>query len=130
MSSIVVRVTGLKEAIAGQERVRRAVRDDIRRTVEQSVAKIQRESALELYPGHGLRTGNLRRSILFDLEELGDTLLGRVGPVTQLAPYGIYVEEGRGSFRGYRYMRAGVEKSRRFVEQLIAQMTRFWTEKF
>lgn len=129
----VVQINGLEEAIKGQRRVREAVRDDIRHVVEQGVQLIQRESTSFLYPGHGLITGNLRRSILYDVEEVNKSVVGTVGPVTHLSgAYSRVIEYGHphNSFAGYEYMGKGFALAQYKIERLVKQMLLFWEKMF
>lgn len=131
--AVVLKVKGLDEAVAGQNRVLEAVKDDIRTVTEQGVQMVQRESASFLYPGHGLITGTLRRSILYDVEQKGSGVVGIVGPVTHLSgAYSRAIEYGhpKTSFAGYRYMQRGFELAQYKIERLVKQMLLFWDRKF
>jgi hypothetical protein len=69
---------------------------------------IETEAKKELYPGHGVRTGDLRASVHADATILKNGRLTlRVGSTLS---YALYIEIGGHNFNGYHYMEIGMAR--------------------
>ncbi len=64
--------------------------------------QVERDAKKNLYPGHGLLTGTLRRSITHEV--VGD--VGRVGTNVE---YGIFIELGTSKMSASPYLRPALE---------------------
>lgn len=62
-------------------------------------------------------TGNLFLSI--DIESSGNKRY--IGPNMAQAPYALYIEEGRGSFGGYHFVRISAQKAQQRFENLVVR---------
>jgi len=100
---------------------------------------IEGEAKQQLYPGHGVLTGTLRRSIHaaspshnFAADSAGSDLGGqapapeKVGDVLVIAIgsgliYALAVHQGHHAFEGYHYLTLGVEKVQPRVDQHLAR---------
>lgn len=76
--------------------------------------RIEAEAKKNLYPGHGLLTGALRRSIVGEPGRLdGDYVIGRVA--TKGVPYARKIE------RRYGYLVSGYEQVRPRIKAIVSE---------
>lgn len=97
----------------------RVVRDAVRDTVQDLAERGERMVKAQLYPGHGFKFGNLRRSITSRVE---DRLTARVD--TDVV-YGPWVESGASRrqtrFKGYAMFRKSRQAMERMKLRLLSQ---------
>jgi HK97 gp10 family phage protein len=94
-NGVTIEIDGLQEFIGNVRDAERTFQAEITTAMSQSVNQIK-NTAQNLAP---YQTGTLRRSIYTDIQDNG--LTGFVGVDPDIAPYGIYIEQGTGIFVGH-----------------------------
>lgn len=66
-------------------------------------------------------TGDLRKSITFDVKEEGNKTVGRVGSTILDPPYPLYLEYGTSKMKPRKWLQPSLEKSRDTIQKLLRE---------
>lgn len=97
--------------------LKREIAEDCIRGLDEINLRIEQGAKVELYPGHGKRSGTLQRDIHADPARLvGNKVIGAVG--TRKLPYAMVIH------RRYKYLQKGLEKVRPNAKAILAKHRR------
>lgn len=81
--------------------------------------EVEGEAKQELYKGHGVLTGTLRRDLhAEDSEVSGTRVTGRVGAWVD---YALPVHQGHHGFEGYHYIAMGLQRVKERVDSILSK---------
>lgn len=100
-----MKIKGDKELIAAFKQCDVSTTDKVEREMNKGVKKIEMAAKSQLKKGHGVKTGNLRRSITSEVERQGnDRIIGKVGTDVFYAPYQELGTSGKHPIRPLHYI--------------------------
>lgn len=101
------------------EEVKRQVLENMESAMTEILGEVEGEAKKQLYKGHGVLTGTLRRDIHFEGPDVdGDTVTGRVGAWVD---YALPVHQGHHGFEGYHYLVNGLDIVQSRVDSIISK---------
>lgn len=99
--------------------VKRQVLENLEDAMTEIGLEVEAEAKKELYRGHGVVTGTLRRDIRMEgPERSGNQVKARVGAWVR---YAMAVHQGHHSFEGYHFITNGLEKVRARMDGILAK---------
>ncbi len=104
------------------DQVVKEVTNKVRQAWSEIGQAVASEAQKQLYPGHGVVSGELRSSIraTATVEKNGRLTLQVGSPL----PYALYIEIGGHNFNGYRYLRIGLAKVTPRILEFIKRHTK------
>ena len=96
---------------------RQEIRQKLLAVMSEIALTVEGEAKMELYRGHGVLTGTLRRDIHVEGPEAdGDKVTAQVGAWVH---YALPVHQGHHGFGGYHYLTNGLDKTRPKVNTIL-----------